>query len=424
MQRIGNKMKNKSSFQTYLAIITFALLLMLIIIQVSWLFKIAEFEEKQFNDKVENTLKCVKKELWARAENNANMKDYLTGKRCASLVRKEKIKEIDSIVNYHIENNNIELDYNFSIGDSAYAAEEKKFYRSKCYLDKLNGLIEKDGIHLCIKFPTRNQFLFAQMKGWFIVSIFFIIFIAISFFIVMRLFLKEKAMLVRTTDFINNMVHEFQTPIANIKFASNLIRKRNSEIDDSKTNEYSKVINGEAEKLETNIERILNIACPSNSAEFEDVDIHNVINEVVLQYSYRTEELGAKINQELNAKNCILKGEPEQFRLLISNLIDNALKYASNNPVVTITSDDVHDRFITIKVVDNGIGIDKSEQGNIFDKYYRVSTGNIHNVKGFGLGLTYVKKIVELYNGSILVKSKIGHGSEFIIKLPIVYEGE
>ena len=407
----------KNNFQAYLVILTLVSLIMLVVIQISWILKAARFEEQQFNDKVATTMKCVKKELGKRASSCDQMKDYLTGKTCPSVIRKEKIKEIDSIVKSHLANNNIELKYDFSIGDSILEAENNKVFKTKCYLENLNGFIEKDGIRLCIKFPSRNKFIMAQMKGWFVVSIIFIVLIAISFFILLRLFLKEKELLQRTTDFINNMVHEFQTPLANIKLASNLIKKKADK--DVKINEYTNVITDETGKLETNVDKILNLACPSRSGSDQDnIDIHQLIREVIEQYRYKIDQKKLKVMLSTDAKIHDLYGDKNQLHLMISNLIDNGLKYSSDEPKLFIETYN-KDNHLIIVFRDNGIGIDRKYQPYVFDKYYRVSTGDVHNVKGFGLGLTYVKKIVTIFNGTISLESKPGEGTQFTIKIPL-----
>ncbi|MBN2519871.1 MAG: HAMP domain-containing histidine kinase [Bacteroidales bacterium] len=411
-----SKKHDSNTLQTLLAIITIGALLMLLFIQVSWIIKVAKIEEQQFNDKAAYTMKQVKHELHKRASTCSNMKDYLSGKKCPSTIQKEKIEEIDSIVQCHLNHQNIWIEYNFSIGDSLMAAEKQKINKTYCYLEKLNGIIEKDGIRICMEFPTRNQFIIAQMKGWFIVSILFILFLATTFFILMRMLTKEKAMLIRTTDFINNIVHEFQTPIANIKFASNLIKKRNNNTD-YKTDKYTTVINDETDKLESNVERILNLSCPTKATNIEQVNINNIINNVLLDYNYKITECNCQIIKLLNASNTPLKGDKSHFHLLFSNLIDNALKY-SKKPSKIIIETQSESKQLSIRLQDNGIGINKNDIPFIFDKYYRVSTGNVHNVKGFGLGLTYVKKIIDIYNGTIKVNSQINKGTEFIIKFP------
>jgi two-component system phosphate regulon sensor histidine kinase PhoR len=404
--------------QAWLAVLTLLALVMLIVIQVSWIVKAARLEERIFNHRVGMAMTEVRDKLSKKATDNKHMKDYLCGHDCPMRIREAKIHEVDSIIRKSLDNYNITLEYSFFIsntpGDSSLTNQKKP-----CYLQSLNGFIEKDGIRLGMQFPERNQFLMAQMKGWFVISLLFIVFIATSFVITLRLFLRERAQVVKTTDFINNMVHEFQTPLANMKLAANLIRKKTSPVTDPKISEYTEIILRENEKMESNVQEILKIASLEHTASPQtDVNIHHVLQMLTGRFQYRAQERGGEIELNLNAEVFGLFGQSEHFTLLFSNLIDNALKYTPDNPKIEIKTYN-NGRYICIEVIDNGIGIDDADLSNIFEKYFRVSTGNLHNVKGFGLGLTYVKKIVDLYHGTIQVKSQLGKGTTFIVSLPV-----
>ena len=412
--------KNSKSGQTFWAAFTFAVLLLLVAIQILWIIKAATLEEQNFNHKVGRALRGVKDELCKRASDCNHMRDYLCGRICPAFVQERKIEEVDSIIRSNLEINAIELDYKFLIGDSA-TLQNPEVTNHKCYVQSLNGFIQKDGIRLTMRFPDRNQFLIAQLKGWFFISIVFIIFVAISFFISMRMFYRERAQLVHTTDFINNMVHEFQTPLANMRLAAGLIRKKNELPAGQKINEYLDVIVGENQKMEHNVNRILQLSTMGRPiASQTKVNIHQLIAQILDQFSFRTNNSHVKVETHLDATAFELTGTEDHFLLMLSNIIDNSLKYTREQPQLTITTSSAENRLI-IAISDNGIGIDKSELPYIFDKYYRVPTGDVHNVKGFGLGLAYVKKIVDLYKGSIEVESTPGTGTTFIIKFPLSY---
>ena len=412
--------KNSKSGQTFWAAFTFAVLLLLVAIQILWIIKAATLEEQNFNHKVGRALRGVKDELCKRASDCNHMRDYLCGRICPAFVQERKIEEVDSIIRSNLEINAIELDYKFLIGDSA-TLQNPEVTNHKCYVQSLNGFIQKDGIRLTMRFPDRNQFLIAQLKGWFFISIVFIIFVAISFFISMRMFYRERAQLVHTTDFINNMVHEFQTPLANMRLAAGLIRKKNELPAGQKINEYLDVIVGENQKMEHNVNRILQLSTLGRpTASQTKVNIHQLIAQILDQFSFRTNNSHVKVETHLDATAFELTGTEDHFLLMLSNIIDNSLKYTREQPQLSITTSSAENRLI-IAISDNGIGIDKSELPYIFDKYYRVPTGDVHNVKGFGLGLAYVKKIVDLYKGSIEVESTPGTGTTFIIKFPLSY---
>lgn len=411
--------KTSKSGQTFWASFTFAVLLLLVVIQVLWIIKAARLEEQNFNHKVGRALREVKDELRKRASDCNQMRDYLCGRICPAFVQERKIQEVDSIIRANLEANAIELDYKFLIGDSA-TLKNPEVSNHKCYVQSLNGFIQKDGIRLSMRFPDRNQFIFAQLKGWFLISIAFIVFVAISFFISMRMFYRERAQLVHTTDFINNMVHEFQTPLANMRLAAGLIRKKNDLPAGQKINEYLDVIVDENQKMEQNVRRILQFSTLGQpAASHKRVNIHQLITQILDQFSFRTHNNNVKIETHFNATDCELYGAEDHFLLLMSNIIDNSLKYTgADQPKLTITTTSSPNHF-TLTFSDNGIGIDKNSLPYIFEKYYRVPTGDIHNVKGFGLGLAYVKKITDLYKGTIKVESTPGIGTTFTLKFPL-----
>ena len=225
--------------------------------------------------------------------------------------------------------------------------------------------------------------------------------------------------MIKTTDFINNMVHEFQTPLANMKLAANLIRKKMNSATDPKIDEYTQIILRENLKMEGNVREILKIASIDQTAAPEaNINLHEVIQNSASQFKYLVEERHGQMELTLNASQSIVYGCEEHFNLLLSNLIDNALKYTTLQPHLKIETYNQNKR-LYIHVTDNGIGINDEDIPFIFDKYFRVSTGNLHNVKGFGLGLTYVKKITDLYHGTVQVKSQPGKGTTFELCFPV-----
>lgn len=417
------KQMKKINKQAYLAIFTFLALIILLAIQVNWIFKAAKFEEKNFNSKVSNALIEARKEIGNSASECNDMKNYLCGKPCQMAVRNNKIDEIDKIIKSKLEVYHIDLAYTFEITDSVFIApNNKKIWGPKCYLQSLNGTLEKDGIKIRLQFPNRNQFLLEQIKGAFLLALFSVLFVMVSFFLTYRMFRKEQEMVQHTSDFINNMVHEFQTPLANIRFAANLIQKKEASFNNPKIPEYIAIIQKENHKLEKNVGEILKVSCnDGENCTINNVDIHKTIINLKDEFSARIEGLEGMITLKLKAINHEIYASPDHIKLIFSNLIDNAIKYSLGKPKIEIkTSNSNND--IQIQVTDNGIGIDKKEQSRIFEKYYRVSTGDIHNVKGFGLGLTYVKKLIEQANGKISVSSAISKGTTFTIVLPLKNE--
>lgn len=414
------KSMKKNDQQALLATFTFAILIVLVIIQVGWIFRAANLEKQNFNNRVAIALKGARDEIGRRAPQCTDMTNYLCGRGCAAETEQRKAAEIDSIIRENLAINNISLPFTFQITDTILPQSKGKLFTEPCYLQNLNGLIDQNGIQIRVQFPTRNQFIMAQIWGLLGLSILFILFIMFSFFITFRMFRKENAMLVRTTDFINNMVHEFQTPIANMRFAANLIRKAQSDNPPAKTMEYSDVILEETQRLQSHVEAILRVAANGNTAtEKEKVDVHAVIEHVLETFRYRIDHSNATVKFIPDAEHHTIEAERGPLSLIISNLIDNALKYVKHQPHIQISTLNQKNRLI-IRISDNGIGISRENQSRIFDKFFRVSTGDIHNVKGFGLGLTYVKKVTLQYGGSVLVESEPDKGSIFTLTFPTI----
>lgn len=410
----------KANKQKFLAILTFMALFVLMAVQFIWLFRAAALEEQNFSHRVSIALKESRNEIAKRVLSCDNMKNYLCGNPCRKNDINKTVAEIDSILSLKLEDNNIKLDYTFSIASDTIVKNDKKgiWFKPKCYQQCLNGLLEKKGIQLVLQFPDRNQFILAQMKGAFVISMLAIIFVMISFFISFKMFKRERDAVTHTSDFINNMVHEFQTPLANIKLATGLIRKRGQDTIDEKTKEYTDVILKENYKLQSHVEEILNFSNGGRSnVDIEIVDIHDILRSVADDYDPRLTAQKVSLILKLDAKSSKIKIDKRQVMLVISNLLDNALKYSKEDPEIVIeTSNRKNKLYVSVK--DNGIGIPKSDQSLIFEKYYRVSTGNVYKVKGFGLGLTYVKRIMDELNGGISVQSTVDKGSTFTLFFP------
>jgi two-component system phosphate regulon sensor histidine kinase PhoR len=415
-------MKNNNR-QRFLAILTFIALATLLSVQVYWLFKAALLEEKNFNQQVNKALTEARKEIGNKLTNCDDMKNYLSGNPCIQSVQQKKIAELDSIIKSKLEIHHIDLAYTFNvIADSTINSNHTNLFANKCYVQSLNGVLEKNGIQISLQFPGRNQFLIAQIRGAFLLAFIAVFFVMFSFVITFAMFRKERQMAQHTSDFINNMVHEFQTPLSNIKLAASLIKKKEKAILDEKVIDYLTVIQNENLKLEKHVEEILKVASPlNNHTQHETVNVHHLIEATMHDFKTRLEGEKGKFELHLNASRYLIEAAPVHIKLILSNLIDNGIKYTVNAPHIVITTSNYDNEFV-MKVKDNGIGIDKKNFANIFEKYFRVSTGDIHNVKGFGLGLTYVKKLTEQYKGKIEVESSKTSGTIFTVFLPLKNE--
>jgi two-component system phosphate regulon sensor histidine kinase PhoR len=226
------------------------------------------------------------------------------------------------------------------------------------------------------------------------------------------------------SDFINNMTHEFKTPIATISLAADTIANNKVISDESKVRHFVGMIKKENARMNRQVETILQIASLDKKEmdfEFSEIDFHEVLTHAIDTVEIQVTERGGTIKRHLDAAATILSGDAEHLRNLVHNLLDNANKYSEGAPDITVsTSND--DRGITLTVEDRGIGMSKAVQSRIFERFYRQTSGNIHNVKGFGLGLNYAKAITDAHGGTINVESEPGKGSRFTVFLP--FNGE
>ena len=224
------------------------------------------------------------------------------------------------------------------------------------------------------------------------------------------------------SDFINNMTHEFKTPIATISIASDSILNDKVINQEDKVRFFTGMIKKENLRMNEQVERILQIARLDRKEfefNFKAVNVHELIEEAIEGIMIQVEKKGGRIETKLEATNPVVTTDPAHFTNLVFNLLDNANKYSPDTPVITVST--INSPVgIYLSVEDKGIGMSKSVQSRIFDKFYRLPSGNIHNVKGFGLGLSYVKAILDANNGSIRVSSEPGKGSKFTVFIPFL----
>ena len=222
-------------------------------------------------------------------------------------------------------------------------------------------------------------------------------------------------------DFVNNMTHELKTPISTISLASQMISDKTIPLEQKNLTHISKIIDTESKQLGYQVERVLQMAIFDQGQlkfKHEEIDIHDVVETVAQNFLIQIEKRKGKITFLPNAEDSRIIGDDIHITNVISNLLENAVKYTTKTPEIEITSSN-KEKYLVLSIKDNGIGISKDNQKRIFDKFFRVPTGNIHNVKGFGLGLSYVKLIIEQHNGKIEVKSDLNRGTQFDIHLPL-----
>lgn len=336
---------------------------------------------------------------------------------------------VDSTLSYYLAEHNIDLDFEYAILDSngvvvyspspeMYSASAGDFTLETQLLANNNFF---DPYHLKIAFPSRDIHLLKGSVTFLAISFLIIIALIASFMSFVRFLLKQVQLNKMKSNFVNNMTHEFKTPTANISLAMENIGMLNGQVG-PRFKKYLRIIDEENTRMITNVERILEVAKYNNSSEAslqtEEFDLHEVIQEVNERFPYRIEKANGSFSCRLNAQQSLISGDRHHIKNSISNVLDNALKYSNGEPDVSLHTEDRKGQ-IAIVITDTGIGIAKADIARIFDPFYRHDTGDVHNVKGFGLGLSYVKRVIELHEGLIEVESKLGKGTTFTILLPV-----
>jgi len=280
----------------------------------------------------------------------------------------------------------------------------------------------KSDYQLLVTFPEKKKFLFSELIGITTLSIIFTLVIIIAYASALNQLIKQRQISEIKTDFINNMTHEFKTPIATINLALDAIKSPKVISDTEKITRYLQMIRDENKRMHAQVENVLRISkLEKKELEIskEANDIHGILDEAIEHVNLIIEDRNGIINTDFKANRTSVLLNDVHFTNVIVNILDNAIKYSPEDPIIYVSTENVKD-FIIIKVRDQGAGMSKVAQKRIFEKFYREHTGDIHNVKGHGLGLAYVKRIVEDHNGQITVESEKGKGSTFIIKLPLI----
>lgn len=337
-------------------------------------------------------------------------------------------KILDSILGVELLEKGVTAEFEYGILDSkrlpadtaGIQEKETMLYKSpyKVNLSPDNIFIKPK--YLSVYFPGQKRYLLSSMWFMLLISLSFMLTLIFSFYYTISTIFKQKKLSEIKNDFISNMTHEFKTPISTISLACEVLSDKSIEKSPERVNTYVKMIGDENKRLSLLVENILQTAILDKGQlklKIQGIDIHNLIDQTITNIKLQVENKEGKISTELKAKNAVIEADRVHVTNIIFNLIDNALKYSGDHPEIRIsTTSDSEGIFISVK--DNGIGISKENQKRIFDTMYRVPTGNIHNVKGFGLGLSYVKAVVEKHGGSISVNSELGKGSTFTVYLP------
>jgi two-component system phosphate regulon sensor histidine kinase PhoR len=338
-------------------------------------------------------------------------------------------KRIENEIQREFENSNIDLEYKYAVysfpqaqeqrvfGSTGFDLSNKIYYRTNLFASDRDPKPN----YLFVYFPKRQSYLLRE-AGLMVIPTAILTALLIGIFVyTILIILKQKKLSNIKNDFINNMTHELKTPISTISLASQMLHD-NSISNTPRTIEHvSNVILQESKRLSFQVEKVLQMAVFNEGRlklKFKEVHLNNLINNVILNFELRVKSKDGTLDSIIAADNDQIKGDEVHITNVIFNLLDNAMKYSKGQPAIEVKTENKND-FVVVSVKDNGIGIAKEHQDQIFERFYRVPTGNVHDVKGFGLGLSYVKKIIDSHQGKIKVESTLNKGTKFMIYFPL-----
>lgn len=447
-------------------------------IQYFWIKRAVDLDEKNFNDKVTIALNNVKKKLITDAESAAEKRYYaekniLAPKNVLAEIIKDDLSssssgltdnikrlelkssfmdpnqllesidlaKLESYLKSELESKSIEIPYEYgvysnrekayiiengnytaTIGDttkSSNVAAMNPLYKAEYTISLFADDITNPG-HLNLYFPGKQRFLWSNVIGVLLSSIVFTGLILFCFSYTVYIVFHQKKISEMKTDFINNMTHEFKTPIATISLASDSILSPSILDNKEKVTKFINIIKQENKRMLSQVEKVLQMAQIDKEnleLKLNPLNIHDLITDAVVNAELKVQAKGGTITTKLLATQPVIEGDATHISSIINNLLDNAEKYTPNHPEIIIGTNNVKGG-VEFYVTDNGIGMTKEAVRYIFEKFYRVHTGNLHDVKGFGLGLSYVRAMIDAHHGKVTVKSEPGKGSTFTVYLP------
>jgi two-component system phosphate regulon sensor histidine kinase PhoR len=333
---------------------------------------------------------------------------------------------LEFLLRSEFEKRNIQADFEYGVYD---CSSEKMKYGDYVPLQATKEKVTSKKLptwnhyayYFGVQFPNREAHLLNQLGIWSF-STFVLLVVIIFFAYTLFIILKQKRLSEIQKDFINNMTHEFKTPISTIALSTEVLKDPGIINQPERLLNYTTIIEKENSRLKQHVERVLQMARLDKEdigLKKETVDVHQVIQEAVKNNAHLLSEKNGNVRVNLQAMNHQLSADKLHLTNVFNNLIDNAIKYSKTSPEIQINTTNQQNGSIIISITDNGIGIGAENQKRVFQKFYRVPTGNVHDVKGFGLGLSYVKTIIEAHKGSIRLESELGKGCTFRICLPL-----
>lgn len=342
-------------------------------------------------------------------------------------------KDLESNIKTELKNNNVELAFQYEVVDK----NDKPVYKQPRFSDQDKRNVYQQVLfpndppnkvyHLKVYFPQRSEYVFSEVSFLYPAIIFSLI-LLVTFVIIIYITFRQKRLSEMKSDFMNNMTHELKTPVSTISLAAQMLKDGSITKSPDVFKHISGVINDETERLSFQVEKVLQMSLFEKqraTLKMKELDANDIVVSVANTFQLKVEKFGGHLDIDLEATDSAIEADKMHFTNVLFNLLDNAVKYRKEDtPLELMIRTWNSNNKLYISVEDNGIGIKKEYVKKIFERFYRVSTGNRHDVKGFGLGLAYVRKIVEDHKGTIKAESDLGKGTKFIICLPIMRNKE
>ena len=407
----------------------------LVVSQIIWIRRAYQLQETQVNHDITMTLKKVSREIQLHQGDSSFLLDPVRQPMPNTFV--VKINEnldpyyIETMLTREFKNEEINLDFEYSLYD---CFNDSVVYTKAVYINEGQAIQREepsaavswksnDGHYFSIHFPNKSAMVQSRLNFWIFSS--FILIVLITFFAyTISVILKQKRLSEIKNDFINNMTHELKTPISTIALSSDVLMKPGIENNPDRLKNYAAIIQQENNRLQKQVEKVLQIATLEKDQvdlNLQPLDLHELIEQVCRSFKPLITNKNGVITCSNNAGKSMVLADEIHLTNVLNNLLDNAVKYNHNEPRIEVSTTNLNN-LIQVSIRDNGIGMSPEEQKMIFDKFYRVPTGNVHDVKGFGLGLYYVKSMVLKHRGQIQVNSKKGEGTEFILEIPLNHD--
>jgi two-component system, OmpR family, phosphate regulon sensor histidine kinase PhoR len=401
---------------------------LIVIVQLYWLTKVYSFEQKQFNTNIVKSLRGVFEDLEMNDNPEQSLQQLIHNPaNDYYLFKADTIPEQDSLT-FYIRKEFGDFDVLTDVKLGAYSSSSKKYVYEDYIPTAASGfnittarglpVFTQEYDHILLYFPHRSQYILSEMNFWIISSVALflaLIGLAISLFY----FYRQKFLAEVQKDFVNNFTHEFKTPLAVIKIASDVLAQNDISQKPERLKRYSSIIQNQTTHLQNQVEKLLKSASAENKKfpiEKENVQPARLIEQALNKLQPLIEQKQALVELKVENYDTNIHADEGHLELAIINILENALKYSIAPHIIVEAGKEESEYFISVK--DNGIGIEKKYLKNIFKKFYRVPTGNIHDVKGFGLGLNFVKRIIDGHDGKIRVHSLPGIGTEFRLIIP------